>query len=45
MTAARMFAALARTESGTQAVTSVLEEVFPWSRHLSHPERAGSPSI
>jgi hypothetical protein len=41
MTAARIFAALARTESGTQAVTSVLEEVFPWSRHLSHSERAG----
>lgn len=30
----------ARTESGTQAVTSALEEVFPWSRHLSQSERA-----
>lgn len=40
MTAARMFAALSRTESGTQAVTSALEEVFPWSRHLSQSERA-----
>lgn len=39
-TAARMFAALSRTESGTHAVTSALEEVFPWSRHLSQSERS-----
>jgi hypothetical protein len=39
MTASRMFTALSRTESGTQVVTSALEEVFPWSRHLSQTER------
>jgi hypothetical protein len=39
ITASRLFAALSRTESGTQAVTSALEEVFPWSRHLSWTER------
>jgi hypothetical protein len=40
VTASRVFAALSRTHSGTQAVTSALEEVFPWSRHLSQTERA-----
>jgi hypothetical protein len=39
MTASRMFAALARSESGAQAVESALEEVFPWAHHLSAVER------
>jgi len=39
ITASRLFAALSRTESGTRVVTSALEEVFPWSRHLSRTER------
>jgi hypothetical protein len=41
VTASRMFAALARTESGARAVASALAEVFPWARHLSPPERSG----
>jgi hypothetical protein len=40
VTASRMFAALSRSESGARAVASALAEVFPWSRHLSDPERA-----
>ena len=36
-----MFAALARTESGEQAVASALGEVFPWVRHLTAAERRG----
>jgi hypothetical protein len=39
MTASRMFAALARSESGARAVESALEEVFPWAHHLSAVER------
>jgi hypothetical protein len=39
MTAARVFAALARSKAGEQAVTSALAEVFPWSRHLTAAER------
>src|SRR5260370_8291638 len=39
VTASRMFAALARSESGTRAVESALAEVFPWARHLSAAER------
>jgi hypothetical protein len=41
VTASRMFAAMARTEVGSQAVASALEEVFPWTQHLSRGERAG----
>lgn len=40
ITASRMFAALARTESGARVVESALAEVFPWARHLSAAERA-----
>ena len=40
ITAARMFAALSRTESGARAVVTALAEVFPWTRHLSETERA-----
>ena len=43
VTASRMFAALARTESGTRAMTSALIEVFPWTRHLSDAVRAPRP--
>jgi hypothetical protein len=39
LTASRMFAALARTESGSQAIVSAVAEVFPWSRHLSIAEQ------
>ena len=39
MTAARVFAALARSESGERAVASALAEVFPWARHLTAAER------
>jgi len=39
-TAARMFAALARTEAGNQVIVSAVAEVFPWSRHLSTAEQA-----
>jgi hypothetical protein len=38
-TAARVFAALARSESGERAVASALAEVFPWVRHLTAAER------
>jgi hypothetical protein len=41
VTASRMFAALARSESGARAVESALAEVFPWARHLSAAERSG----
>ncbi len=41
VTASRMFAALARSESGARVVESALMEVFPWARHLSAAERAG----
>jgi hypothetical protein len=40
VTASRMFAALARSESGARVVKSALGEVFPWARHLSDAERA-----
>lgn len=40
VTASRMFAALARSESGVRVVGSALAEVFPWARHLSDAERA-----
>jgi hypothetical protein len=40
MTASRMFAALSRSEAGTQAVESAIAEVFPWTRHLSAAERS-----
>lgn len=39
VTAARVFAALARSESGERAVTAALAEVFPWARHLTAAER------
>jgi hypothetical protein len=41
VTASRMFAALARSESGAHAVASALAEVFPWVRHLSPAEQSG----
>jgi hypothetical protein len=40
VTASRMFAALARSESGVREVESALAEVFPWARHLSAAERS-----
>jgi len=40
VTAARVFAALARSESGARAVASALAEVFPWVRHLSPAEQS-----
>lgn len=40
VTASRMFAALSRSESGKRAVASAVTDVFPWSRHLSDPERS-----
>jgi hypothetical protein len=39
VTASRMFAALARSESGARVMESALAEVFPWAFHLSAPER------
>jgi hypothetical protein len=39
VTASRMFAAMARTEIGSQAVSGALTEVFPWTKHLSGIER------
>ena len=39
-TASRLFAALARSESGARVVESALAEVFPWARHLSAAERS-----
>jgi hypothetical protein len=44
VTASRMFAALARSQTGARAVASVLGEVFPWTRHLSPAERTGFAS-
>jgi hypothetical protein len=40
VTASRMFAALARSESGAREVAVALTEVFPWSCHLSGAERS-----
>lgn len=40
VTASRMFAALARNESGARAVVSALTDVFPWAGHLSEAERS-----
>jgi hypothetical protein len=40
VTASRLFAALARSESGARVVESALAEVFPWARHLSAAERS-----
>ncbi len=40
VTAARIFSALSRSESGVQVVEAALEEVFPWARHLSAAERS-----
>lgn len=39
VTASRVFAALARSESGARVVESAMEEVFPWAAHLSTAER------
>jgi vacuolar-type H+-ATPase subunit E/Vma4 len=39
LTAARVFAALARSESGERAISSAIAEVFPWVRHLTAAER------
>src|SRR5437879_1694616 len=41
VTAARVFAALARSESGERAVASALAEVFPWVRHQRCRGRVG----
>ena len=41
VTASRMFAALARSESGAREVAAAIGEVFPWARHLTSGERAG----
>jgi hypothetical protein len=38
VTASRLFAALARSESGARVVESALGEVFPWASHLSAAE-------
>ncbi len=40
VTASRIFAVLARSESGAREVASALAEVFPWTRHLSDTERS-----
>ncbi|HTZ28507.1 MAG TPA: hypothetical protein VMC83_31200 [Streptosporangiaceae bacterium] len=40
VTASRMFAALARSESGARVMESALAEVFPWALHLSTAERS-----
>lgn len=40
LTASRMFAALARSESGVRVMESALAEVFPWARHLPNAEHA-----
>lgn len=40
ITASRMFAALARSESGSRAVASALAEVFPWVWHLAPAEQS-----
>jgi len=39
VTASRMFAALARSESGARVMESALAEVFPWALHPSITER------
>jgi hypothetical protein len=41
LTAAQVFAALARSESGQRAVSSAIAEVFPLVRHLTAAERYG----
>jgi hypothetical protein len=41
LTAARVFAALTRSESGQRAVSSATAEVFGWVRHLTAAERDG----
>jgi hypothetical protein len=40
VTASRMFAALARSQTGVRAVEFALAEVFPWASHLSAGERS-----
>jgi hypothetical protein len=45
LTAARVFAALARSESGERAVSSAIAEVFPWVRHLTAAERDGFAAL
>jgi len=40
MTAARLFGALSRNQSGARAVATAMTEVFPWARHLSVAERS-----
>jgi hypothetical protein len=40
LSAAQMFAALARTEAGNQAIVSAVAEGFPWARNLSAAEQA-----
>ena len=40
MTAARLFGALSRNQSGPRAVATAMTEVFPWARHLSVAERS-----
>jgi hypothetical protein len=40
VTASRMFAALARSETGARAVAAALAEVFPWAWHLSPAEQS-----
>jgi hypothetical protein len=41
LTAARVFAALARSKSGQRALSSAIAEVFGWVRHLTAVERDG----
>src|SRR5260370_926277 len=43
VTASRMFAALARSESGTRAVESALAAVFPSARHRSAAQGRRTP--
>ena len=40
-TAARLFTALAQSESGQRALSSAIAKVFPWVRHLTAAERGG----
>jgi hypothetical protein len=40
VTASRVFAALARSQTGAREVAAAISEVFPWARHLSGRERA-----
>jgi len=41
VTASRIFAAVTRSSAGVRAVEAVIDEVFPWARHLSESERSG----